>query len=79
VRGPRWLRVGGLVVLRAMHCKRSLIRYREPSITGMSNLITVELEVASKNEVEFYKINLSKIRLMTHPPAEYSSEESVTL
>lgn len=45
----------------------------------MSNLITVELEVASKNEVEFYKINLSKIRLMTHPPAEYSSEESVTL
>jgi len=68
VRGPRWLWVGGLVVLRAMHCKRSLIRCREPSITGMSNLITVELAFASKNEVEFYNINVSKIWLMTPPP-----------
>jgi len=45
----------------------------------MSNLITVELAVASKNEVEFYQINVSKIWLMTPPPAEYSSEECVTL
>jgi len=57
------------VVLRAMHCKRSLIRYREPSVTGMSNLITVELTVASKNEIEFYKINVSKIWLMSPPPS----------
>ena len=56
------------MVLRAMHCKGSLIRYREPSVTGMPNLITVQLAAASKNEVEFYKINVSKIWLMTPPP-----------
>jgi hypothetical protein len=56
------------VVLRAIHCKRSIIRYREPSITGMPNLIIIELAVASKKEVEFYKINVRKIRLMSPPP-----------
>jgi hypothetical protein len=34
----------------------------------MPNLIIVELAVASKKEVGFYKINVRKIWLMTPPP-----------